>query len=108
MEKIMTIDELALALRLGVSTVRRKISDCRKGKIDFVLPISPPGCKCRFRESDVIRHVELQSTPPVTSMTVSSVKQQRWDAKAFEERQKIAKDRLAAHAKQRTTGHRTK
>jgi hypothetical protein len=98
MEKIMTIDELALALRLGVSTVRRKISECRKGKTNFVLPISPPGCKCRFRESDVIRHIELQSTPPVISSTIASAKQQRLNAKAHAEKQRSIMNRLAEHA----------
>ena len=60
MERIMTIDEVAALLGLAVSSIRRK-----KGRGNFPLPFTAPGCKCLWSESVIIRFIQSQSTPPV-------------------------------------------
>ena len=65
MKKIMTIDEVAALLGLAVSTVRRKSSERKKGRGNFPLPFTAPGCKCLW-SGNVIRHfIEAESAPPV-------------------------------------------
>ena len=52
--KLLTIQEVADIMRISVSTVRRRVTDARKGKSSFVLPIHGKGKKCLWRADTVL------------------------------------------------------
>ena len=88
MEKILLIHEVAALLRVAVSTVRRW-----RGKGNFPVPISPPSGKLRWRESDIIRFIETQSTPPANTPSVPSPTKQGKDKKQRLEAARAALER---------------
>lgn len=98
-QKVMLIDEVAAATRWSVSTVRRKSSERRKGRGDFPLPISPPGCMCKWLASDIEAYLASKTT--VLPANVSTPRQTRQDKKAFEVRQRLAEQALEKHKKTR-------
>jgi len=96
--KILLIDEVAILLRVTVSTIRRWSSERRKGRGNFPLPISPLGYKCRWRESDIMRFIESQSAPPITP-TVTSPAKQRQQETDKKRRLEAARVSLERHRK---------
>ena len=94
MKKIIFIDGVATALGLAVSTVRRKLGERRKGRGDMPLPISPPGCKCRWLASDIEAFLASQSTAPPIAPNVRQTKRGQKDS---QQRQAAVKAALARH-----------
>ena len=99
--RVLTLHEVAAILRISPITVYRHLALRKKGIGNLPLPIDTgiAGAKLRWLASDVDVYSQSQSnttTPPIHNL--GSVQQKR-ELKAFEERQKIAKDRLAVHAK---------
>jgi len=57
------------------------------------MPISPPNGKLRWRESDIIRFIETQSTPPANTPSVPSPTKQGKDKKPRLEAARAALER---------------
>lgn len=98
-EMILLIEEVAALCRVAVSTIRRWLGERRKGRGNFPLPISPPGYKCRWLSSDIARWLESQRVPPIVSTPVTSARQRRKKATAFQQRQEAVKQGLLRHRK---------
>ena len=52
--QLLNIQDVADVMRISVSTVRRRVTDARKGKSSFVLPIHGKGKKCMWRADAVL------------------------------------------------------
>ena len=99
MEKLLLIDEVAAQMRVTPSTVRRWLSESRKGQGCYPLSISPPGSKLLWRESDIAQYIESQNPPPVCPPIATSFKKQRREEKAYQTRQAEARAVLERHRK---------
>lgn len=97
-QKILLIDEVALRLGVSPSTIRRYLQASRLGQGNFPLPISPPGCKCRWLSSDIEAYLQSQSSI-VASMKMFKPQEVKSDKKSFLQRQLQAEIALTKHRK---------
>ena len=98
MEKILLIEEVAAWMRVSVSTIRRWLSESRKGCGGFPLTFSPPGSKLLWRECDIKQYIESQNSSPVCTVSASPKNRRRED-KDFQTRQNAARAALERHRK---------
>jgi len=91
MQQILLINDVAEMLKVSPSTISRWCEENREGKSHFPLPISIRGGKRRWLLSDIETYLGSQSTAtPMGSATFTTARQQRRNAKAFQERQNAA------------------
>ena len=94
--KIILIREVAFRVGLSIPSIRRYLQESRAGLRNFPLTISPPGCKCRWRASDIEAYLaSLSAAPPVASST----RQVAHNQKEFHQRQLAAEKALEKHRK---------
>jgi len=106
-QNILLVHEVALRLRVSVSTVNRWLHQRRKGQGNFPLPISPPGGKLRWLATDIERFLQSQSNVS-SSIVLTSIAQKRREDKAYERRQAEAAATLRKHAATQTKNRNPK
>jgi len=99
--EVYIIDDVAAKTRLAPVSIRKAVSDRRKGIGSFPLPISAPGGKLRWLASDIEAYLQSLSSaePPVK---VASASKRRQESKSFKQRQEAAQKALERHRSDRT------
>ena len=95
--KILLIDEVAIAVGMSVSSIRRWLRLAREGKMIFPAVISQPGAKLRWLASDIEMFLQSRSNTPLSIPVPNPVKQRQGE-KDRQRRNEIARQVLERHA----------
>lgn len=100
--RILLIHEVAILLRVAVSTIYRWLAESRNGRGHFPLPISDRGKRLRWLASDIEAFLQSQSQIVAPSNVSSPAKQMKKEAEDFQIRQRRAAETLQRHRDSRS------